>query len=139
MKLVIAAAIGAVGTIGAMPSLVDHDTPRIETVAVHSRLHMDSESYLLRVVGKDQPCSVVLRDGSHADQLAKLDLAPACAGLFDRLGEAQFWLENQEGDIFFVAGDGRTVAQFFPGDGVAYESVKPATPLMMLTEQSRTD
>src|SRR5690554_140941 len=132
MKLVFAAAIGALGTIGAMPSIVNHDAPRFETVALQSRIHVDSESYLLRVVGKDQPCSVVLRDGGHADRLARLDLAPACAGLFDRLAEAEFWLEK-DGDIIFVAGDGRTVAQFFPGDGVAYESVKPAKPLMMLT------
>lgn len=133
MKLVFAAAIGAIGTLGAMPSLVDRDVPRVETAAVHSGMHVDAASYMLRVVGKDQPCSVVLRDAGHAEKLARLDLAPACAGLFDRLVEAQFWLEDREGDILFVADDGRTVAQFFPGDGVAYESVKPSRPLMMLT------
>jgi len=133
MKLAYLAVMGALSAIGAGPSLMHQGAVPVEPVAFHSRMDMDTESYQLRVVGQEQACSVVLRDDFEGG-LASLDVAPSCARLFDRLSEAHFWREEADGDILFVADDGRTIAQFFPGDGVAYESLKPVMPLMMLTE-----
>lgn len=133
MKLAYFAVVSALSAMGAGPTLINRDAVPVETVTLHSQVEIETETYLLRVVGQEQGCPVVLRHG-HEGGFEKLDLAPSCAGLFDRFAEARFWREQADGDILFVADDGRTIAQFFPGDGVAYESVKPALPLMMLTD-----
>ena len=64
---------------------------------------------------------------------AKLDLAEECVTLLPRLAEARYWHEDGAGEVTFVAADGQPIVEFFAADGVAYESLRPLSPLVALT------
>jgi hypothetical protein len=129
MKLAYLAVVAALGALGAGPVLLKPDTATGSVDSVHTSAIRSGASYQLKVIGLEQSCAVILRK-----EQSKLDLAPGCRGLSGELSDAHRWKHDANGDLLFIADDGRTVAQFFPGDGVAYESVKPATPIMMLEE-----
>lgn len=129
MKLAYVAVVTALAAVGAVPALMQPDTVARDVDELHTSAITASASYQLKVAGLERGCSVTLRN-----EQSKLDLAPACRNLPSDLSDARHWQKDANGDLFFIADDGRTVAQFFPGDGVAYESVKPATPIMLLEE-----
>lgn len=127
MKLIYTALMAAFGVAGTSPALIDQGS----ATAVMAETYMDGwhpKHFRLSVLGQDETCAVELGD------TAALTLDPKCSRLFQPLSEARFWQEQPNGDILLVTVDGRTIAQFFQGDGVAYESVEPAAPLMTLSE-----
>ncbi|GGA64640.1 hypothetical protein GCM10011385_18030 [Nitratireductor aestuarii] len=129
MKLAYLAVAAALGAFGAGPALMTPDEAASNVDGRHTSAITAGASYQLKVVGLERGCAVTLRK-----EQSRLHIAPGCSSLSGQLADARFWQKDANGDLLFISDDGRTVAQFFPGDGVAYESVKPVTPIMMLDE-----
>ncbi len=89
-------------------------------------------TYKLQVSGKDGSCTVVKR-GTVEAKRAGLDLKGGCAHLMPRLANARYWHEGETGEVIFATAEGRPVVEFFPADGVAYQSLNPVSPLIALT------
>lgn len=130
MKLIFSAVVAALGAASAAP-LVGQVPQMGEPATLHSA-HPSASTYLLRVIGEEKTCTIALIDRINPG-LARLELEEGCANAFEPLAAANYWVEGPDGDVFIVTEDAHTVAQFFPGDGVAYESLRPVAPLMMLT------
>ncbi|MCT7377735.1 hypothetical protein [Chelativorans salis] len=106
------------GTAAADPSVQERQGP-------HSH-------YRLRVAGRDGSCTIA-KGKSAGIGRAEIELAADCVLLMPRLSEARYWREGADRDVAFEAADGRVIAEFYAADGVAYESLTPAAPLMALT------
>lgn len=62
----------------------------------------------------------------------RLHPEPACAKLGLEAGEAAYWLERQDGTAALLDEEGSTAFEFAVGDGAAFESYRPAQPVMTL-------
>jgi hypothetical protein len=61
-----------------------------------------------------------------------VSVAQDCDGLLPGLARIRYWHEDADGTVTLSA-DGKTASVVFgPADCVAYESLKPRTPLMSL-------
>ena len=89
--------------------------------------------YRLDVAGRRSGCTLARR-GADVSGRAEVALEGDCRGPALSLGTARYWRE-QEGTVLLEAADGRIVAEFFAADGVAYEALRPARPLMALVVQ----
>ncbi|WP_265518605.1 hypothetical protein [Nitratireductor luteus] len=90
--------------------------------------------YRLSVSGRDGSC-LVEKGVEMGLDAAELKAEDDCYQLLPRLADARIWKRSGEGDVVFAAADGREIARFFAADGVAFESLKPASPLMSLTAE----
>lgn len=90
--------------------------------------------YRLIVSGRDGSC-LVEKGVETGQNAAELKAEDGCYRLLPRLADARIWKRDDEGDVVFAAADGREIARFFAADGVAFESLKPASPLMLLTAE----
>lgn len=117
--------IAALGVAGTSFATIEQNSQRAG-VAISETESWPTAHYRLSVIGHEETCSVALKNPSS------VTVGSRCRMLFQPLSDARFWQEMPNGDILFVNAEGGTVAQFFPGDGVAYESVRPQAPLMML-------
>lgn len=61
-----------------------------------------------------------------------LRMAPGCAPGNPHLADARWWLDRSDGTVALAAADGRILAEFAAGDGVAFESYAPQQPVMTL-------
>lgn len=134
MKLVIPA-LAALSVLGALPFIVperggeETSSPRPAQEEKEALLR-----YQLRVSGREGSCTVVKRGPAEAIH-ADLELDKDCIAMMPRLSEARYWQEGAAGEVLFIGADGRPIVEFFAADGVAYESLRPVTPLMALTAQ----
>ncbi|MBN8243922.1 hypothetical protein JF546_12945 [Nitratireductor aquimarinus] len=87
-----------------------------------------SEFTLMRI-GFEDVCKLRRADTSGEAQLA---LDSACAQLVPALAGARVWQERADGTVAFLSASGETLVEFFPGDGVTYESLRPSSPLLSL-------
>ncbi|WP_404934509.1 hypothetical protein ABWH97_00325 [Nitratireductor sp. ac15] len=62
----------------------------------------------------------------------RLDLDGSCARLMPSLADARIWEEREDGTVAFVSATGEALVEFYPGDGAAYESLRPQTPLLSM-------
>jgi|GEM_PF-1754552 hypothetical protein len=137
MKLTYLVVVGALGALGADTAIRDRETgrglaPGSDELFAAPLPH--TRTYEAHVQGQESGCVVALR-GEPSARGGSLELGPACKKFREVLSsEVRSWLRTDDGDILFLAEDGRPVAQFYPGDGVSYESLRPALPLMALTE-----
>jgi len=133
MKLAISA-IAALGVLGALPFLA---AERAGSGGASGLIQKSKEAHLryrLSVSGREGSCTVTKQGGAETDR-TELELSPRCMELMPRLAEARYWQEDGAGELRFVAADGRAVVEFFAADGVAYESLKPLSPLIALKVQ----
>ncbi|WP_159588529.1 hypothetical protein [Chelativorans xinjiangense] len=88
--------------------------------------------YRLSVAGREGSCTIAKGRAAGTGR-AEIELAADCILLTPQLSQARYWQEGADGDVAFEAADGRVIAEFYAADGVAYESLRPAAPLMALT------
>ncbi|WP_274425930.1 hypothetical protein [Chelativorans sp. YIM 93263] len=132
MKLLLSLLI-VLGTAGAV-ALVHEGEPEETLTTAAIEKAKDAEYFQMRIPGRDGSCKLIKRGPVDASQ-SQLELGENCSALMPRLAEARYWRERDAGDVTLLADDGRTIVEFFPGDGVAYESYSPETPLIALTAQ----
>jgi len=133
MKLVISA-VAVLGVLGALPFIA---VERADSGAAFGSVQKSKEAhvrYRLSVSGREGSCTVTKKGDAESDRTG-LELSPQCVELMPRLAEVRYWQEDGAGELRFVAADGRAVVEFFAADGVAYESLKPSSPLIALKVQ----
>lgn len=91
-------------------------------------------SYRLFVSGNPVACRVT-KGRKLSEQIAEIKLSDECGEAYARLSKAALWREGNDGEIAFAAKDGRTLVRFTSGDGVAYESYRPAVPFISLVAE----
>lgn len=132
MKLAFSALI-ALGVAGAF-ALVHEREPEDTLTTAAIEKAKDAEHFQMRIPGRGGSCKLTKRGSAGASQ-SKLELGENCFALMPRLAEVRYWQEKDAGEVTLLADDGRAIVEFFPGDGVAYESYSPESPLIALTAQ----
>jgi hypothetical protein len=88
------------------------------------------EAFRLQASGDAADCTIEKAVGGGP--LVEVTVAQDCDGLLPGLSKIRYWREDADGTVTLSA-DGKTASVVFgPADGVAYESLKPRTPLMSL-------
>ncbi|WP_295813335.1 hypothetical protein [uncultured Nitratireductor sp.] len=131
MKLFVPSAL-VLALVGSFGYLSDADTAKDATgfavaKAVDEKL-AGSELTLVRI-GLDGVCKV---RRSQTPDRTELDLDERCTQILPSLAEARIWEERADGTVAFVSANGETLVEFFPGDGVSYQSLRPRTPLLSM-------
>ena len=93
-----------------------------------------SGSYRLFIAGNAVPCRVT-KGRTLSAQIAEIKLSEGCGEAYARLAKAALWREGSDGEMVFATKDGRTLVRFASGDGVAYESYRPAVPFISLVAE----
>lgn len=89
-----------------------------------------SDIYGIAFNGSKQGC--VLRLGRQIDARSRqLELSAGCEDA--PISSAKVWIERPNGDVALAAADGRPLVEFGASDGAAFESFRPAQPMMTLT------
>jgi len=97
-----------------------------------------SNSYRL-VANGDQGACAVTRGASISDGLSLLTVAPTCRPLLPGIERAKFWRDQNDGTVAFSANGVDPIVTFAVADGDGYESYAPATPLLSLAGDRKTD
>lgn len=133
MKLLVSG-LAAAGIVAFPFVFSEHDPGAGSNPVLQGRTKASPLSYQLSIPGNENTCMIAkgkTLDGNRAE----LDMGRDCVSLAPRLAEARYWTEGANGEVIFAAADGRVVAEFYAADGVAYESVRPVSPLMALIAQ----
>jgi len=92
------------------------------------------ETYKLRSTQAAVTCDV-----TRGDQLtggrSRLSVDPSCAALFPGLEKARYWVDKDDGSVAFTANGVDSIVTFGIADGVAYESLQPAQPVISLDDE----
>ena len=97
-----------------------------------------SNSYRL-VANGDQGACAVTRGASISDGLSLLTVAPTCRRLLPGIERAKFWRDQNDGTVAFSANGVDPIVTFAVADGDGYESYAPATPLLSLAGDRKTE
>ncbi len=97
-----------------------------------------SNTYRLVANGDEAACAVS-RGAEIADGLSLLAVAPTCRRLLPGIERAKFWREQNDGTVAFSANGIDPIVTFSVADGNGYESYAPATPLLSLASDRKTD
>lgn len=92
-----------------------------------------TSEFILTGIGVNEDCRVRHSPGEGS---AQLDLDRSCARILPRLVDARIWEERPDGTVVFVSAAGEALVEFYPGDGAAYESLRPRTPLLSLYREN---
>ncbi len=90
-----------------------------------------AETFTLSTPGGSESCAVT-RGDEVAEGRSELTVDPSCAQVLPGVEKARFWQEKSDGLVAFVADGIDPIVTFSVADGVAYESVKPALPVVTL-------
>jgi hypothetical protein len=88
------------------------------------------EKFVLHSTGEVLSCVVEKAEGQGP--LTHVRVAPGCDTVVAGLSKVHYWNEKADGTVELSANGSAPAVIFAPGDGVAYESVEPRTPLMSL-------
>ncbi|QND58184.1 hypothetical protein [Mesorhizobium huakuii] len=97
-----------------------------------------SNTYRLVANGDEAACAVS-RGAEISDGLSLLTVAPTCRRLLPGIERAKFWREQNDGTVAFSANGVDPIVTFAVADGDGYESYAPATPLLSLAGDRKTD
>ncbi len=97
-----------------------------------------SNIYRMAANGGEATCAVS-RGAFVSDGLSLLTVAPNCRRLLPGIERAKFWREQNDGTVAFSANGIDPIVTFSVADGDGYESYAPATPLLALASDRKTD
>lgn len=97
-----------------------------------------SNTYRLVANGDEGACAVT-RGATISDGLSLLTVAPNCRRLLPGIERAKFWRDQNDGTVAFSANGIDPIVAFSVADGDGYESYAPATPLLSLAGDRKTD
>lgn len=89
------------------------------------------ERYSVYRPGETQAC-LLTRQAGELPGTAQVKADAACRAVFDPLGDVALWQENNRGGVLLKDKSGRQIAELAPADGLAYQSVEPAVPILSL-------
>lgn len=132
MRMVPAYAFGAIGCAGAVAAVLSASerlspsapqTPDVQVTA--------AETYILRSTQATGTCDVVRGDALTGGR-SRLSVDPSCASVMPGVEKAKYWVDRDDGSVAFTANGIDPIVTFAVADGVAYESLKPAQPVISL-------
>ncbi|WP_367717994.1 hypothetical protein AB2N04_07325 [Nitratireductor sp. GISD-1A_MAKvit] len=131
MKLLVPGALALllVGTVGYFPNFQKAEDTVTPPEANQSEQDVSGAEFILTRIGSEHLCKV---RHAPADERAELTLGPDCTLLVPDLAEARIWEERADGTVAFVSQSGETIMEFFAGDGLTYESLRPKTPILSM-------
>ena len=132
MMKVLTALIAAAALVGGVQLFHDGNG---QSVAKEATL---SNAYRLVANGDEAACAVS-RGAEISDGLSLLTVAPTCRRLLPGIERAKFWREQNDGTVAFSANGIDPIVTFSVADGDGYESYAPATPLLSLASDRKTD
>jgi len=97
-----------------------------------------SSTYRLVANGDEGACAVS-RGAEISDGLSLLTVARTCRRLLPGIERAKFWHDQNDGTVAFSANGVDPIVTFAVADGDGYESYAPATPLLSLAGDRKTD
>lgn len=92
------------------------------------------ERFVLQSTG-DLPSCLIDKPRGEAPVI-RVELSPECDAILPGLRQAHYWRDKPDGGVELSADGVTPVVSFEVGDGVAYESVEPRRPMMVLIEQN---
>ena len=90
-----------------------------------------AETFELRSSEAATTCAVTRGDSVDGER-ATLKVEPACAALLPGVEKAKYWLDKADGSVAFTENGVDPIITFAVADGVAYESLEPALPVISL-------
>ena len=132
MMKVLSALIAAAALVGGVQLFHDGNGESVANEAV------PSNTYRLVANGDEGACAVS-RGAEISDGLSLLTVASACRRLLPGIERAKFWREQNDGTVAFSADGVDPIVTFSVADGDGYESYAPATPLLSLASDRKTD
>jgi hypothetical protein len=108
----------------------DRQANAASSVGIPQAQASDGDRFRLRSSG-NVSCAV-WRGDQVAEDRSELEIEPSCAALLPGIERAKFWQEHEDGSVAFTENGVDAIVRFSVGDGVAYESFKPSTPLVSL-------
>lgn len=130
MKLVLSALL-VLGAVGAVTLMQEREPEKSITASAIESVK-GAEQFQMSIPGREGNCKLIKR-GPAGDSRSRLELGDNCTSLMPRLADVRYWREKNAGEVTLLADDGSAIVEFFPGDGVAYESYSPEAPLIALT------
>lgn len=120
------------GLVGAAPLVLSaaEDDGAASVVASKGSVNQ----YRLSVAGRDESCTISAGDETGSGHLVRMN--GDCSAAVPALQKVRYWRQDNAGDVVLAADGGEVVAKFFAADGVAYESLKPVSPMMALTAEN---
>jgi hypothetical protein len=92
------------------------------------------ERFILQATGDLPPCLIEKPRGEAP--VIRVELAKECDQILPGLRRAHYWRQMPDGGVELSVDGTTPVVSFEVGDGVAYESIEPRTPLMAMIEQN---
>jgi hypothetical protein len=89
------------------------------------------ERYAVFRPGVREGCSLV-REAASLPGAAVVEADPDCRAVFNPLADVAVWQEGERGTVVLKDKAGRRIAELAPADGLAYQSVEPASPILSL-------
>jgi len=119
------------GLVGAAPLVLSaaEDDSAAAIVAAKGEV----TQYRLSVAGHRESC--VISPGNQTSEGHTVRMNGNCSSAVPALKKVRYWRKDGAGDLVLAADSGEVVAKFFAADGVAYESLKPMSPMMALTAE----
>lgn len=127
--IVAAGLLVAAGVISSGPD-GDRQAIAATSAAMPQLAAFEGDVFRMRSAG-DISCAVTRGDPVSGDR-SELEVEPSCAALLPGIERAKFWQENADGSVAFTEDGVEAIVSFSVGDGMAYESFEPATPLISL-------
>lgn len=136
MRMVPAYAFGAIGCAGAVMAVFSA-SDRFSAIAPQtpSEQVASAETYVLRSTQATGTCDVVRGDALTGGR-SRLSVDPSCASVMPGVEKAKYWVDKDDGSVAFTANGIDPIVTFAVADGVAYESLKPAQPVISLDAES---
>lgn len=133
-----AIAITFAGAVAGMPEIetapLKNAPPELVETALPGETNIFTRRFEVYRPGVTRGCGLSARidDATGTTQLAT---DPDCGLIYTPLSHAVTWRDGKNGSVSIIGRAGEIIAEFAPGDGLAYESVYPASPLLLLVTQ----
>jgi hypothetical protein len=127
-------AAGLLVAAGVLSSGPDGDRQAVAASAAAMPQGQASDGDMFRLRSSANVSCAVTRGDRVAEDRSELEIEPACAMLLPGIERAKFWQEYEDGSVAFTENGVDAIVSFSVGDGVAYESFEPPTPLISLDE-----
>lgn len=126
MRTLVGIGLVVAGLAGTQLSAPEGPAAAPETAAV-----ADPDRFELQLVGVDGECRIE-RGAVEASGLHDLLLEPRCAALYPALAQASIWHDRADGGVSLASASGEPVVVFAVADGLDFESIEPASPIITL-------
>ncbi len=106
----------------------------IDTQTTASISRPSGEVFRLSSIEASTSCEIVKGKAQRSGR-SPLTVDPACDRVLPGMSRVRYWREKPDGSVDFTGEAGEALATFAIGDGTAYESFRPRTPLLRLSTE----